>query len=188
LPAATSRPSARGDRAAPAVAAVAALVVILGLWLLRVGIHLHESPPAPASSLFADSSRAFGIAALVIGVGVLPVGLLVGRRVVRGHRAARLRTLHRSLALWCLGALALHVTALAGATALHPSIVRLVVPFAWRYHALATALGVLGAWVVAVLGLSYYQRRRIGVGRWRVAHRLIVLGLVLGVVHTIGGG
>jgi DMSO/TMAO reductase YedYZ heme-binding membrane subunit len=38
-----------------------------------------------------------------------------------------------------------------------------------------------------VLGLAYYGRRRIGARRWRIAHRFVVVGRLLGVLHTIGG-
>ncbi len=31
-------------------------------------------------------------------------------------------------------------------------------------------------------------RREIGESRWRIAHRLIAVGLVLGILHTVGRG
>jgi sulfoxide reductase heme-binding subunit YedZ len=169
-------------------AAVAALAVILAIWIVRVGVHVAGGNAGSSANAFADSSRALGIAALVLAAAALPVGLLVGRRLVRGARARWLRAFHRSLALWCLTAIALHVLTLAGATTLGPSVVRLLVPFVWPYRTLATGLGVLAAWATAALGMSYYLRRVIGPRRWRIAHRFIVLGLLLGVLHTIGGG
>jgi sulfoxide reductase heme-binding subunit YedZ len=170
------------------VAAVAALAVILALWIVRVGIPLAGGGVEPGSSVFAESSRALGIAALVLAAAALPIGLIVGRRIVRGRPAERLRVFHRALALWCVAAIALHVAALAGAAALGPSLTDLLVPFVWHYRTLATGLGVLGAWVIVALGPSWYQRRRIGGRRWRIAHRFVVVGVVLGVLHTIGGG
>lgn len=174
-----------GRRAAPGpVAALAALAVILVLWIVRVGIPLAGGSAGPPSSVFADSSRALGIAALVLAAAALPLGLAFGRRIVSGRRAGWLRAFHRALALWCLGAIVLHVLALAGAT----SLAGLLVPFAWHYRTVATGLGVVGAWVIVALGPSWYLRRRIGDRRWRIAHRLIAAGVVLGILHTIGGG
>lgn len=167
---------------------MAALAVLLVLWIVRVGIPVAGGGAGPASNVFADSSRALGIAALVLAAAALPLGLVVGRRIVRGRRAGWLRAFHRALALWCLAAIGLHVVALAGATTLDPSVARLLVPFVWPYHTVATGLGVLGTWAIVALGPSWYLRRRIGERRWRIAHRLVAVGVVLGVLHTIGGG
>ena len=43
-------------------------------------------------------------------------------------------------------------------------------------------------YLAALLGLSFYARRRIGVKLWRRLHRATVLVWVLGVVHTLGAG
>lgn len=178
-----------GARAKPAAAAAAAaLAVMLVLWIVRVGRRVASADAGPGANVFADSSRALGIAALVLAVALLPVGLIVGRRLVHGARARWLRAFHRALALWCLAAIGLHVVLLAGATTLGPSFARLFVPFAWRYRPLATGVGVLGAWVIVALGPSWYLRGWIGNRRWRIAHRFVVVGVVLGVLHTIGGG
>jgi methionine sulfoxide reductase heme-binding subunit len=177
-----------GQRSVSGGAALASVAVIVGLWVVRVGIHLPGGYDGSTSSVFADSSRALGIAALVLAGAALPIGLAVGRRMVHGGRAAQVRALHRALALWALAAIGLHVLALVGATALGPSVVRLLVPFAWPYRTVATGLGVLAAWVIVALGLSYYQRRRIGARRWRIAHRFVVVGLALAIALTVGGG
>lgn len=176
-----------GLRGRPA-AALAGLAVILVLWVARVGIPVVGGRAGSASNAFADSSRALGIAALVLAVAALPIGLIVGRRMVHGWRAGWLRDFHRALALWSLAAIVLHVLLLSGATTLAPSLARLLVPFVWPYRATATGLGVLGAWIIVALGPSWYQRRRIGAGRWRIAHRFVAVGIALGVLHTIGGG
>lgn len=96
-----------------------------------------------------------------------------------------MRALHTTLSLTALGAI---VVALDGASALAPTVGDLVIPFWWAYRSLYTGVGVLGFWVVVVLGLSYYQRARLGPRRWRIAHRFIALGLALSVLHPIGGG
>jgi len=126
-------------------------------------------------------------AAIVLAGAALPVGVAVGRYLVDRH-AREARALHRALALWALVATGLHMVTLLGATELEPSVPRLLVPFAWPHKTVMTGLGVLATWVIAVLGLSYYQRHRIGQGRWRVAHRFIVVGLTLATIHVIGGG
>ena len=51
-----------------------------------------------------------------------------------------------------------------------------------------TGLGIIGGYLAAILGLTFYVRRRIGTRRWRNLHRLTPLVYVLGVTHTLGSG
>jgi len=51
-----------------------------------------------------------------------------------------------------------------------------------------TGLGIVGGYLAAALGLSYYVRRRIGTKLWRKLHRLTIVVYLLAVVHTIGAG
>ena len=56
------------------------------------------------------------------------------------------------------------------------------------YRPLFSGLGVVAAYLAALLGLSFYARRRIGERLWRKAHRATVLVYLLGVVHALGAG
>ena len=56
------------------------------------------------------------------------------------------------------------------------------------YRPLFTGLGIIAGYLAALLGLSFYARRRIGVKLWRRLHRATVLVWVLGVIHTLGAG
>lgn len=168
----------------------AACALAAAVWLVRVGrsLLLDEQAGSPAQ-VFADTSRSLGIAALLLACATLPVGLVVGRRLLAGRGVgAELRALHTTLSLSALAVIVAHVAVLLGAANLAPNLADLVVPFQWAYRSLYTGLGVLGFWVIALLGLSYYQRARLGPRGWRIAHRFIALGLVLSVIHTIGGG
>jgi ferredoxin-NADP reductase len=51
-----------------------------------------------------------------------------------------------------------------------------------------TGLGVVGGWLAAILGLTYWLRDRIGPARWRSLHRATLLVYVLAVAHTLGSG
>jgi DMSO/TMAO reductase YedYZ heme-binding membrane subunit len=50
------------------------------------------------------------------------------------------------------------------------------------------AIGIVGGWMMVLLGLSYYARGRIGPQRWRMLHRFTALAWILGVAHTLGEG
>jgi len=96
--------------------------------------------------------------------------------------------LHEHGALVGLGPIAVHGLALLGDPWLHPGVKGLTVPFAMSYRPLFTGLGILAGYLAALLGLSFYARRRIGVKLWRRLHRATVLVWVLGVIHTLGAG
>ena len=78
--------------------------------------------------------------------------------------------------------------ALLGDPWLHPGLGGITIPFSMAYRPVATGLGMIGGYLAALLGLSYYVRRRIGVRLWRRLHRATVLVWVLGVIHTLGAG
>lgn len=134
-------------------------------------------------------SRASGLVALgLISVSVL-LGLTMANKLLRRPGLNRkLARLHEHLALVGLGAIAVHGLSLLGDRWLHPGVSGLVVPFAMTYRPLFTGLGVISAYLAALLGLSFYARRAIGARLWRRLHRATVLVWLLGVVHTLGAG
>jgi sulfoxide reductase heme-binding subunit YedZ len=140
-----------------------------------------------APHLFWITSRAAGIVALVLASLAVSLGLLMSLKFMR-RRALDLITAHEILSLSTLVALGVHGLALLGDQFLHPSIADIAVPFVSSYKTLWTATGIIGGWSLALLGLSYYARRRIGTARWRKLHRLTALAWIAGLVHSLGEG
>ena len=64
---------------------------------------------------------------------------------------------------------------------LRPGVSGVLVPFAMGYRPLFTGLGIVAGYLAALLGLSFYARRRIGARLWRKLHRATVLVWALGV-------
>ncbi len=124
-----------------------------------------------ARHLFWMASRAAGIAALILSSLSVCVGLLMGGRL-RKRRGADLRVTHEALSLATLAALAVHGLTLLGDGFLHPSLADVALPFVSSYKTFWTSTGIIAFWALALLGLSYYARARIGVQRWRRLHRL----------------
>ena len=134
-------------------------------------------------------SRASGIVALGLVTLAVLLGLTMSARLLRRPGIGRtLMRLHEHVALVAMGAIAVHGLALLGDHWLHPGLRGLTVPFAMAYRPLFTGLGIIGGYLAALLGLSFYARRRIGVRLWRRLHRATLLVWVLGVVHTLGAG
>lgn len=139
----------------------------------------------PTQHIWWLASRASGLVALgLITVSVL-LGLAMANRLVRGRNKV---ALHEHLSLAGLVAIAVHGVTLLGDPWLHPGLRGIVVPFAMSYRSIFTGLGVVGGYLAAALGLSFYVRRRIGARLWRKLHRLTVAAYGLALVHTLGAG
>jgi sulfoxide reductase heme-binding subunit YedZ len=158
---------------------------------------------APATHLFWITSRAAGITALVLSSAAVSVGLAMRPGIAAGGSASRRslgrwaaalggvgerRSIHETLALATMVAIAVHGLALVGDSYLHPSLLDVTLPFSFSYKTVWTSLGIISGWVLIFLGLSYYLRRHIGVRRWRVLHRFTALAWLGGAVHAVGEG
>lgn len=142
---------------------------------------------ATGPHLFWMTSRAAGIAALLLSSISVCVGLLMSGRTLKG-RKPDLRVTHEALSLATLAALAVHGLVLLGDGYLHPSLGDVTVPFLSGYRTLWTSSGIVAFWAMLILGLSYYARARIGPQRWRRLHRLTALAWILGLAHSLGEG
>lgn len=139
--------------------------------------------------LFWLTSRALGVTALVLVSVSVGLGLAMASKLVRGPGVpARVKRLHEATALTALIAIAAHGLVLLGDSYLRPNLTDLVLPFAMANQPLWTGVGIIGGWLAAILGLSFYVRRWIGPSLWRRMHRWTLAVYVLAVVHTLGSG
>jgi methionine sulfoxide reductase heme-binding subunit len=136
---------------------------------------------------FWITSRAAGIAVLLLASATVGIGLALGGRLTKG-RAQDLRPLHEALSLAALAALGVHVVSLLGDGFLHPSLADVTIPLVSGYQRLWTTTGIVAGWLLVVLGLSFYARTRIGVQRWRALHRYTALAWILSIAHALGEG
>ncbi len=142
---------------------------------------------AVGSHLFWLISRAAGGAALLTCSAGVALGLIMSMKLaIPGRRD--LRPLHEVIALTTLALVLLHGVSLLFDSWLHPGLGGIAIPFLGSYRPLWTGLGIVSAYGLAALGLSYYLRARIGAARWRRLHRLTAAFWALAVVHTIGAG
>jgi methionine sulfoxide reductase heme-binding subunit len=145
--------------------------------------------PDPTAHAWWLASRASGITAFLLVACSVVLGLAMATKILRGRVTAPvLVKLHEHLALAGLVAIAVHAITLLGDAWLSPGPLGLLVPFTMDHEPLFTGLGIIAAYLAALLGLSFYVRRRIGTKRWRSLHRLTLLVYVLGVAHTLGAG
>jgi sulfoxide reductase heme-binding subunit YedZ len=152
-----------------------------------VSSHAALLATATTPHLFWITSRAAGIAALVLSSVSVCIGLLMGGRLMKG-RGPDLRATHEALSLATIAALLVHGLSLIGDGYLHLSLADVALPFVSGYKTFWTTAGIVAFWAMLTLGLSYYARSKIGVQRWRRLHRFTALAWVLGVMHSLGEG
>jgi predicted ferric reductase len=146
--------------------------------MLTIATHTH---------LFWITSRAAGMAALLLSSASVGLGLLMGGRLVK-RRGPDLRITHEALSLATMTALAVHALVLLGDGYLKPSLADVTVPLASSFQTLWMSTGIIAGWAMVLLGLAYYARTRIGVARWRRLHRLTALAWLMGIAHALGQG
>jgi sulfoxide reductase heme-binding subunit YedZ len=135
------------------------------------------------------ASRASGIVALALISLAVILGLVMAGRVSREPKLRRaMIAVHEHAALAALIAIAVHGITLLGDKWLDPGPLGILVPFHMEHEPLWTGLGIIGGYLAAALGLSFYARRRIGTKRWRSLHKATILVYVLAVMHTLGAG
>jgi methionine sulfoxide reductase heme-binding subunit len=137
--------------------------------------------------LFWITSRAAGVAALLLASVGVSLGLLMGGKLIRG-RGPDLRVAHETISIATIVAIVVHAVALLGDHFMNPSLADITVPFVSGYKSVWTTVGILAGWSTIFLGLSFYARRWIGARRWRSMHRFTVLAWWLGVIHSLGEG
>ena len=97
---------------------------------------------------------------MTISVGL---GLAMAGKVMRRPGLSRkLLAIHEHTALAGIVAIAVHGITLLGDPWLHPGVAGITVPFAMGFRPLFTGLGIIAGYLAALLGLSFYVRKRIG--------------------------
>jgi len=134
-------------------------------------------------------SRASGLALLVAfsAVMVLGVAARLGSASKRWPRFV-LAELHRTLALFSVAFLGLHVV-----TAILDPFVRIgwaatVLPFTSPYRTLAIGLGTLAVDLGGAVLVTSVARRRLGYRAWRAVHWLAYLAWPVAFVHSLAAG
>jgi sulfoxide reductase heme-binding subunit YedZ len=134
------------------------------------------------------ASRAAGIVAMLLVSVSVGLGLASAARLVPPRARRALIAVHEQTALTALGAIAAHALLLLPDRWLHPGAAGIAIPLASAYRPFAVALGVVAAYLAALLGLSFYARRRIGPRLWRKLHVGTLGVYALSLAHTLTAG
>jgi methionine sulfoxide reductase heme-binding subunit len=140
-----------------------------------------------APHLFWITSRAAGGAAMLLASASVAVGLMMSSKRKASNKRD-LRAIHEALSLTTLAMVAMHGLSLLGDGFFHPGLGGIAIPFAGSYRPIWTGIGIIAGYGLAVLGLTYYLRDRIGAVRWRRLHRLTAAFWLLALLHTLLAG
>jgi methionine sulfoxide reductase heme-binding subunit len=134
-------------------------------------------------------SRGSGLVLLVVFTAVVVLGVFTHRRST-GQAIPRfvVAELHRTLALFAVAFLSLHVV-----TAILDPYVTIgwwatVLPFASHYRAAALGPGTLAVDLGAAVLLTSLARRRLGFRVWRAVHWLAYLAWPVAFLHSLTAG
>ncbi len=146
------------------------------------------SQASPANYIWWLAGRSAGTVALALVTCSVLLGLAMAAKVVPARHKREAVRVHEHLALMGIAAIAAHGALLFADPWLKAGVTGITVPFAISYRPLWTGLGIIGGYLAAALGLSFYVRKRLGARLWRRLHRLTVLVYALGLAHTLGSG
>ena len=143
----------------------------------------------PTQQVFWLASRAFGIVAIIMLAVSVGLGLAMSGRIIRRPGLpAKLKRYHEASTLVTLGLIIAHGGILLADGYLRPGIAGIILPFQMSYRPLWTGVGIIAAWLTAILGPSFYARKWIGVKTWRWLHRWIIAAYLLALAHVVGAG
>ena len=145
--------------------------------------------PDPSQYTFWLGARSAGVVAFLLIATAVILGLYMAGGVAKRPGAKRtLVKVHEQIALAALTAIGVHGVLLLGDQWLKPGLTGILAPFTLSYRPLWTGLGIIAGYLAAILGPSFYLRRRIGARRWRQIHKLTVIVYALAVAHSLGSG
>ena len=134
------------------------------------------------------ASRAAGVCAMALVSASVGLGLASAARLFPPSLRRAATAVHRQTALAALATVAAHGLLLLPDRWLHPGAAGIAVPFATGYRPAATALGILAWYLAALLGLSFYARRRIGPRLWRKLHMATLAAYAMALAHVLTAG
>ena len=161
--------------------------VIFGFWMIR--LLAKQTTPALASWVIA---RGTGLALVVVITMLVAVGLWMAHPLRNKKKSLlhpiTLDAMHKSLAFAGMVLLFLHISAIISDHYANVGIIGAFVPLKSHYRTFAVALGTVGLYLVAVIGLSAWLKVRFKHFNWKMIHRYAILCYFIVLCHGILAG
>ncbi len=171
-------------------------IVAVGVLSIALVIALLPGAfPALGTSISQETAfwylaRVGGFVAYVLVWLSVTFGLLLTSKVARAWPGAgQAASIHRSLSVLALVYIVFHMLILLGDRYIGFSLISLLVPFATTaYRPFWVGLGQVAAYLLAMVALSSYVRRRIGTRVWRALHYTTFILFYLALAHGLLAG
>jgi predicted ferric reductase len=165
---------------------ITAAVLVLPNWLPSLTGSMAGAQP----KVFWYLSRSTAL----VSMGILWASMMLGVGIT--NKMARLWpgapaafALHEYLSLLGLGFAAFHGLIMLGDQFAHFSLAQILIPFATsNYRPLWVGLGQLGSYTWALVTASFYVRKYIGQGTWRLLHYVSFFTYMAALFHGVFSG
>jgi methionine sulfoxide reductase heme-binding subunit len=134
------------------------------------------------------TTRATGLAALVLLTATLFLGILTAGRATSALPAFARAEIHRRLSILTVVFLALHVLTTVVDTYVHVSLLAIIIPFSSNYHRFWLALGTIGVDFFIAVAVSSALRQHLSARTWRLLHWLAYVSWPVAIAHAWGMG
>lgn len=161
-------------------------LAILPVWLPGLGTSLLGAQPKSYWYL----SRASALVAFGLLWLSMALGLGITNKLARLWPGAPTTfELHQYASLLGLAFALFHALVLMGDHYINYDLAQVLVPFASvSYRQVWVGLGQVGLYLLALVGLSFYVRKRIGQRSWRLIHFLSFAVFLLALAHGVASG
>jgi predicted ferric reductase len=187
------------DNLPPAMPLTTLIVMLLAVTLgaFAAAIVLPNWLPGLSQSLLGSEPKAYWYlsrASAMVAYGLLWLSMALG--LIITNRLARLWPggpiafdLHQFASLMGLAFALFHALILMGDKYINYDLAQVLVPFnSAGYKPVLVGLGQIGFYLLAIVGLSFYVRKRLGNRAWRLIHYLSFLTFALALLHGIFAG
>ena len=187
------------DNLPPAMPLRTLIVMLLAasLGAFAAAIVLPNWLPGLSQSLLGSEPKAYWYlsrASAMVAYGLLWLSMAFG--LIITNKLARLWPggpvafdLHQFASLMGLAFALFHALILMGDKYIHYDLTQVLVPFnSTAYKPVWVGLGQIGFYLLAIVGLSFYVRKRLGNRTWHLIHYLSFLTFMLALLHGIFAG
>lgn len=134
-------------------------------------------------------SRSSGIASFVALTASMVLGLLVSTKAGDPHLPRPLTfDMHAFLSVLSLTLIGVHAASLMFDGFLRFSAADVLIPFVSPYRTFWTGIGIIAAWLAAIVTASFWARKRLGQKNWRRLHYATVAAYLMGLGHGFAAG
>ena len=161
------------------------LSMSMGSVLAQISRGLGAAPAAD-SHVYWYMSRSAGIVAYLLLWGSVAWGLMVSNKILDGVvKPVLTYELHQFVSILALAVGAFHAFILLGDTYTQFGLLDLLLPFRSAYQPFWVGVCILALYLIAIITVSFYIKKRLGHRTWRVLHYASFGAWIMVTLHSV---